>query len=106
MINRNGRHGLGRRNISFLESLIAGVILQSVKNHRAYIPGCWLQEVANDLEIVLHVAQSAGIRHEAQQAGQTISPLQIVSATMSVARLPAAGLIADRKSTRLNSSHE
>src|SRR5207245_6788259 len=62
MVNRHRRHLLRRRNsyLRLLQPRVRHIFPQRIKNHRANVPGSWLQEVAEDIEIVFYVAQSAG----------------------------------------------
>ena len=78
VINRHGGHRFGRRRCDVCQSRIIDVVLERIEHHRADVGGRRLKKVAEQLEVMLDVAQPSGVRHKAQQRGQTLDQTQIL----------------------------
>src|SRR5216684_9160300 len=59
-------------------------MLQRMKQHRADVRRSRLQEIAEERQIVLDVAQCAGAGHESQDRRQMICELKVLRPTMAV----------------------
>src|SRR5439155_13529970 len=101
MVNRHRRHLLRRRNPypRFFQPLVRNILLQRIKNHRTNVCGSWLQEVAEDIEIVFYVAKSAGGWDKSEDGRQPIYQFQILS--MSVLNLILVGIAVGSSSANL-----